>query len=78
MARGAGTARLEDLSPVEVYPYAVRFTARWHPDDVHYYRRYTTLSAAKAAANHKVADKPTTIFTYDPNGFWAETEIKYE
>lgn len=71
---------LDDLDPIQiqVFPYAVRYTRYWL-DDAYYYKRYTTLTAAKGAANHKVADKPTTIFEFDFVGWrWAETEFHYD
>lgn len=72
------TDSLDDLRPTQVFPYAVRYTARWD-DDKNYYRRYTTLTAAKSAANHKYADKPTTIFEFDFKGpGWTETEFHYD
>lgn len=71
------TGNLDDLQPTQVYPYAVRFTRRY--DNVYYYRRYITLATAKSAANHKIADKPTTIFEFDFTGpGWTETEFHYD
>jgi len=57
MAESDVSETLANLSPIQLFPFAVLYGNGVA-------RRYTTLPAAKAAANHYVASKPT-IYSYN-------------